>query len=259
MALTEIEKYYNKFNEDKRLTRRHGIVEFTTSMKYIKDYLKTMDNPKIIDIGAGTGKYSVALAEEGYDVTAVELVKKNLSQIKLKSDKVKAFEGNALKLKRFKDNTFDLTILFGPLYHLFTKEDRIKALSEAKRVTKKGGIILSAYYMNEYAVLIHGFRDNFIKQNIEQGKLDESFHIQTTTEDIYSMVRIEDIDELNKSVGLSRLKIIASDGASDYMRPILNKMDDETFELFIKYHLSICERADLIGASSHVVDITQKN
>ena len=69
-------EYYNKFNEDKRLTRRHGIVEFTTAMKYIEKYLSKFENPKIIDIGAGTGKYSIKLANKGYDVTAVELVKK---------------------------------------------------------------------------------------------------------------------------------------------------------------------------------------
>jgi len=75
-------KYYNKFNEDKRLTRRHGIVEFTVTMKYINDYLKNKNNPKILDIGAGTGKYSIELYNNGYDVSAVELVKHNLMTLK---------------------------------------------------------------------------------------------------------------------------------------------------------------------------------
>ena len=79
-------KYYNKFNEDKRLTRRHGIIEYTTSMKYIHKYLKKIDNPKIIDIGAGTGKYSCTLYDEGYDITAVELIKHNLMTLKNKME-----------------------------------------------------------------------------------------------------------------------------------------------------------------------------
>ena len=82
--MTELEKYYNKFNEDKRLTRRHGNVEFITSMKYIQKYLEKIPDAKILDVGAGTGRYSIALAEEGYDVTAVELVKYNLGILKSK-------------------------------------------------------------------------------------------------------------------------------------------------------------------------------
>ena len=54
----ELEKYYNKFCEDKRLTRRHGQVEYITSMKYIHEYLEN-DNAKILDVGAGTGRYSI--------------------------------------------------------------------------------------------------------------------------------------------------------------------------------------------------------
>ena len=250
--------YYNKFNEDKRLIRRHGIVEYTTTMKYILDILKDMNNPKIIDVGAGTGKYSIELANLGYDVTAIELVKHNLRQIEKKSSKVKTYEGNALDLSIFKDNTFDLVLLFGPLYHLISKEEKIKALKEAKRITKVNGFIMISYYMNEYAIIKHGFIDNYIKDSINNNEIDDSFHITPKSDDLYSMVRLEDINELNDIVKLTRVKIIAQDGPSDYIRPILNKMDAETFDIYIKYHMSICERYELIGASSHVLDILKK-
>ena len=72
---------------------------------------------------------------------------------------------------------------------------------------------------------------------------------------MYSYFRIEDIDQLNEKAGLHRMKMIAVDGAANYIRPFLKKMDEETFELFLKYQLSICERQDMIGASSHTVDI----
>ena len=68
-------------------------------------------------------------------------------------------------------------------------------------------------------------------------------------------MRLEDIDELVKDAGLTRYKIVAPDGASDYMRPVLNAMDDETFKKYIEYQLAVCERPELLGASSHTLDI----
>ncbi len=273
MSMTELEQYYNKFNEEKRLESRHGRVEYTTSMKYIhecidnriaeyKDTISCNNNDnrlKILDIGAGTGKYSIALAKEGYDVTAVELVKHNLGILKSKSDKVKAYQGNALKLKRFPDETFDVTLLFGPMYHLFTHEDKMRALLEAKRVTKTGGYILGAYCMNEYGVITYAFKERHIRECVEEKRLTDDFHSISEQKDLYDYMRIEDINALNEEAGLKRYKIISPDGPANYMRPFLNKLDEDEFEKFIEYQLATCERQDIIGAGAHTLDILQKD
>lgn len=253
--MNKIEKYYNKFNEDKRLLSRHGQVEFFVTMHYIKKYIENRTNLNILDIGAGTGRYSIALSEMGHNVTAVELVKHNLNVIKERSDKVNAIQGNALNLKKIKDNSFEITLLFGPMYHLFTFEEKVQALNEAKRVTKKNGLIFVAYVMNDYAVITYAFKEGNIKKCIEEGRLDSNFHCVALEDDLYSYVTLEDINKINQQCELEREQIIGVDGATDYIRPVLNKMAQEDFELFIKYQLSICERKDLIGASSHTLDI----
>jgi SAM-dependent methyltransferase len=259
--MNRIEEYYNKFNEEKRLNSRHGRVEFITTMKYIHEELAALDEGqtgeplRIIDIGAGTGRYSVPLSEEGYDVTAVELVRHNLGILKQKGSAVKAYEGNALKLKRFADDSFDAALLFGPMYHLHSEEEKLQALLEAKRVVRKDGLLFVAYIMNEYSVIQYAFKERHIMEALEQGLLDSSFHTQANANELYSFLRIEDIDRLNEQAGLFRKKIIAADGAANYMRPFLNALTEGEFEQFVQYHLATCERGDLLGASAHTVDI----
>jgi len=260
--MTQLEKYYNKFKEDHRLTTRHGKVEYEVSMKYIHDFVEIIRNGKkneeikILDIGAGTGRYSVALSQENFDVTAVELVKHNLDILMSKHAKVKCWPGDARDLSFLPDETFDITLLFGPMYHLHSVEDRLKALNEAKRVTKKDGYIFVAYVMNEYAILSYCFKEGKILECIKNKTLTENFHTITELEkDLYSYTRIEDMNKLNELANLERVKIFAPDGAADYMRREINALDEESFNWFIKYQLSICERADLIGASSHTVDV----
>lgn len=258
--MNALEEYYNKFNEEKRLNSRHGQVEFQVSMKYIHTYLPQADRDqfKILDIGAGTGRYSIPLFEEGYDVTAVELVQHNLGILKQKCPDISAYKGNALKLKRFRDNTFDLTLLFGPMYHLGSFEEKLQALKEAKRVTKKNGIILVAYCMNEYSIITYAFKEKHILECMENGMIDSSFHTCFKDDSLYDYVRTEDIAKLNQEAELKRLKILSPDGAANYIRPFLNALSEEEFAKFIEYQTSVCERADLLGAGAHIVDILQK-
>ncbi len=255
--MTALEKYYNKFNEEHRLDTRHGTVEFTTTLKYIHDFIPADKKISILDVGAGTGKYSVALSREGHTVTAVELVKRNLDVLEAKHEKVNCWQGNAMDLHFLKDATFDITLLFGPLYHLHTKEEMLTAFSEAKRVTKKGGYIFAAYVMNDYSIITYCFKQNHALEVVQNKKITDDWHTIASEDELYTYLRLEDIDELNRQTSLQRVKIFAADGPSDYIRRELNAMDEQTFQLFMQYHLSTCERPELLGASSHLVDVLQ--
>jgi len=144
------------------------------------------------------------------------------------------------------------------MYHLIDKKDKIKALEEAKRVLKDDGVILISYIMNDYAIIKHGFMDNNIGNALKNNMINKDFKIISKETDLYSYVRLDDIDNLNKKAKLKRIKIIAQDGATDYIRPYINNMDEETFDLYIKYQLKICEKKEMLGASSHLLDILKK-
>ena len=140
MKITEIlTSFYSSRKENDRLTSKHGAIEFITTTKYIEKYLKEGD--RILEIGCGTGRYSLYYAHKHFEVDAIELLEENLNVLRqniLPYDKIQAVQGNALDLSIYPDNTFDITLLLGPMYHLFTREDKLKCLGEALRVTKKG-------------------------------------------------------------------------------------------------------------------------
>ena len=208
--MADLNKYYNKFHEEHRLTTRHGQVEFRTTMHYIEESIRWLSDAKrriettggalkIADIGAGTGRYSVELCHRGYDVTAVELVPHNLEILRAKHENIKTWQGDARNLSFLEDETFDVTLLFGPLYHLHGDEEKLKALKESKRITKKGGIILVAYVMNEYSVISYCFKEHKWAEVADKGGLSQDFHTICREEDLYDYVRLEDIDRLNKA------------------------------------------------------------
>ena len=256
-----LEEFYNKSDEDGRLLSRHGSVEYLTTMKYIGESLAGIADPSILELGAGTGRYSVTLAKQGYNVTAVELFEHNLEILRAKLDgtePITAIRGNALDLSAFQDDSFDLTMVLGPMYHLFNKEDKIRALSEAVRVTKPGGKILAAYCMNEPTVVQYVFGMNHLHEVMRLNMITKDWHCVSEPKELFDLVRTEDIAELDAAVPVKRLKLVATDGATNYKREYIDAMDDETFDKWMDFHLAVCERQDLIGASHHTLDILQK-
>ena len=123
-----INAFYDGYCEDLRLKKsRHGQLEYLTTMHYINKM--TAANSSALEIGAGTGRYSIALAKKGYKVTALELADRNFDILKENAkgiQNVHCYQGDALDLGGLEDNSFDLTLVLGPMYPLFTKEDMLK-------------------------------------------------------------------------------------------------------------------------------------
>lgn len=259
-AKAYLTNYYQNYDEDGRLTTRHGMVEYLTTMKYIEKYLRP--SMRVMEIGAATGRYSHALAQKGYRVDAVELMEHHIEIFQkntLPDEPVTITQGDARDLSAFASDTYDVTLLLGPLYHLFTTEDKLKALSEAIRITKKGGVVFAAYCMGDASVLSYGFIRGEIHNIIEKCMLDtETFDTFSHPWDIFELHRKEDIDQLRSHFPVTQLHFLASDGYANHMRETVDNMDDAMYELYLKYHLATCERPDMIGYSHHTLDIFRK-
>lgn len=257
-----LNEFYSHYDEDGRLSKKHGSVEFLTTMRYIGKYIKPGD--RVLEVGAGTGRYSHALARQGYTVDAVELIGHNIDVFQNNTqpgENISITQGNALDLYAFSDNTYDITLLLGPLYHLYTKEDKRQALREAIRVTRPGGVIFAAYVISDGCLLDEGFlRGNInVAEYVKTGLLDgETFAAKSEPKDLFELVRKEDVDELMRDFPTTRLHYVASDGCALLLRDAIDAMDDETFRLYLDYHFATCERADLLGVTSHALDVFRK-
>ena len=257
-----LNEFYSHYDEDGRLSKKHGSVEFLTTMRYIGKYIKPGD--RVLEVGAGTGRYSHALARQGYTVDAVELIGHNIDVFQNNTqpgENISITQGNALNLSAFSDNTYDITLLLGPLYHLYATDDKRQALREAIRVTRPGGVVFAAYVISDGCLLDEGFhRGNInVAAYVEQGLLDGvTFAAKSEPKDLFELVRKEDVDELMRGFSTTRLHYVATDGCALLLREDIDAMDDETFRLYLDYHFATCERADLLGVTSHALDVFRK-
>ena len=252
--------YGQHCDEDARLRSRHGMVEFLTTMRYIKRYLKP--NGKILEIGAGTGRYSHELAQKGYTVDAVELLEHNIEVFQrntLPGEPVTVRQGNALDLSGFGNDAYDLTLLLGPMYHLYTVEEQRRALTEAIRVTKPGGVVFAAYCGSDATAIQGGFLKGMFKEQQHRALVDPvTFKLSSDPPHLFALHRKEDIDALMEGLPAGRLHFVGTDMAAGYIADTIDQMDDELYELYLRYHFATCERADLVGASNHYLDIFKK-
>ena len=256
-----LKQFYENYDEDNRLTSRHGSVEYLTTMRYIEKHLRP--GMRILEIGAATGRYSHALARQGYRVDAVELLTHNIEIFKANTqahEDITVTQGNATDLSAFGDETYDLTLLLGPMYHLFTEEDQLAALREAVRVTKKGGTVFVAYCGNDATILQFCFLRGMLKDEHYKALIDPvTFKAASDPIDLFALHRPKEIAALRSHFAVTPLHFVAADGYVNYMRDTVAQMDDELFETYLRYHFATCERADMLGYSNHYLDIFRKD
>lgn len=254
-----IKEFYETHEEDERFISKHGKVEFLTTVAYIEKYLRK--GMKILEIGAGTGRYSHYFARNGYEVDAIELTDYNIKVFKANifpDERITITKGDAIDLSSIDSDKYDITLLLGPMYHLYTREDQLSAISEAVRVTKKKGIVFSAYCMSDLTMYQYCFGRNMILDADKSSKIDDNFKLYSLPEDIFQLYRKEDIDDLMSGFNVERLHYVGTDMLTNMMRECIDNMSDDVFEIYMKYHFNICERSDMVGATNHILDIFRK-
>ena len=252
--------FYDQHIEDTRLQRtRHGQLEYAVTMKYIHRYAQK--GAKVLELGAGTGRYSVALAKEGMDVTAVELVESNYAMLKENCrgvESIRAFQGDATDLSRFDDDAFDVTLVFGPMYHLYEPDEINKAIDEAIRVTKPGGVLLFAFISVFAIMYANYFFGNWASGQEENFTSD--YRVRHFKEQLFTGYDVVEFEALFENRDVTWITTAGVDGL---LEPIEKRPDfdipDEDFDAFVEWYTAFAEKRELLGSTNHLLYICRKN
>ncbi len=143
----DIAAYYARAPEESRLREGAAQLEFARTCEIILR-LGPPAPAVVLDVGGGPGRYARWLAGLGYEVHLIEPVSR-LVELARHADRDSPRPlagcriGDARALDR-PDRSADLVLLLGPLYHLPDAADRVRALAEAHRVLRPGGVLFAA-------------------------------------------------------------------------------------------------------------------
>ena len=263
--------YYNKFDEWGRLDREP--IEFMINMHHIRAHLPP--SGRILDNGAGPGKYSIELAKQGYQMTLsdlttrlVEMAQQKVIEFQLQ-DHFNGFHVmDACDLSSLSDEQFDATIMLGPMYHLQSKENRKQAIQELYRVTKSGGVVFVAFMSRTKFLQTSLHHPQFWKPNhtsqgittfLETGVFNHSDEGRFTEAYYYP---IDQITPLMESQGFQTVKLIGSSSVATNMSKeqwdYWKERGEEEFNAIMNIVLEHSDNPYILGSSSHIMYIGRK-
>lgn len=263
-----IEDYYKSIDEENRLaSSKTRLTEFLTTLEVVSKFLTA--SSKILELGAGYGKYSFHFANQGHDVLAFELLEHHIQGMKDHhsnnpkiAGSIKIKQGNAIDLSGQSSEEFDFVLNLGPLYHLVKKEEQDQCLNESLRVLKPGGHLAIAY-VNKFVVIANNikysndiFKNSLIDQVIDKGVTYSKDPMWASAE--ANFYKPEEIASLLENTGLEIVDHVATEGISVLLKEQINSLSEDDFQEWLRFHLKTCREPSIMGYSGHGLIVGRK-
>jgi S-adenosylmethionine-dependent methyltransferase len=263
--LNKIEEFYdnNTSMEWDRLDNHP--LEFEITKKILDLYISP--NSKIADIGGGSGKYSFYLKQKNHTINLVDISSKNIELAKLKSNELginldNYIHGNSCDLSFFDDNSFDVVLCMGPLYHIFQKADRDKTIHECLRILKPNGIIIFSF-ISKFSLPFMVFE--LFPERIKEyqkyfetvantgemiGKLNNGF-------DAY-LFYPEEILEYLSNFNIKMKELSGAEGLFAQQEKKIKELTRDLQEEWITYSFNNRSNPSILGSNNHLLYIGHK-
>jgi len=264
--MDEVIKFYENVDEELRFQRNSRRIEFLTTLRALDPWVK--NSSSILELGAGSGAYSIYYATNGHEVTALDITPSNIDKINKKISEHKAINlntmiGNATNLSEFHADSFNTVLCLGPYYHIIDDETRHQLLEESLRVLCTGGILAIAY-INKYSVvpmlvkkLPEFIQEGTINKVVELGYLKGEDPESFWTDSHYTTPA--EIEDFLQQYNVTIIDHLGTDGVSHTISDEVDELSEEQFDTYQNYHYKTCREPSILGISTHGLIICKKN
>jgi SAM-dependent methyltransferase len=264
--ISNIAAYYNRNpgSEHRRLEEHQ--LEYDLTWRFLEVYLPP--SGEILEIGAGTGHYTLGLVQMGYTVTAVDFSKANLEACQEYltkagfANRVEFILDDARYMNDVPQKEYDAVLLMGPLYHLVEESDRKMALKQAYDRLRTGGVIFSAF-ISRFGIF--GVIMKIMPDSIEDQKQVRSVLTRGRDREGWPsggfrafFSTVEEIAPLHEKIGFQTIKLVGVEPAISADDESYNKLEGERRGLLLNLLYEISDQPSIVGASQHLLYIGRK-
>jgi SAM-dependent methyltransferase len=260
-----VSHYEDEIREEDRITTGRGRLELLRTQEILRRHLPEPP-ADILDVGGATGVHASWLAVDGYRVHIVDLTPRHVEKARadLEPLGVSAELGDARRLSGA-DASFDVVLLFGPLYHLVDRADRVQALREARRVVRPGGMVAVAA-INRFASLFDGLSQGFLfepefRAIVERDLLDGCHVNPEQRPHWFTTAFFHHPDELRSEIddaGLELVELVGVEGIAHWQPHLDERWEtDEGRDTILFAARAVESEPSLLGLSSHLVAVAR--
>jgi len=264
--VSDIAAYYDNDPENEQFRLEKHQLEHELTWRYLEQYLPSQGS--ILEIGAGTGRYTLELARRGYTITAVDLSAVEIEQCRQTltdsglEKQVRLVLADARDLGVVTERGFDVVMLMGPLYHLVLEADRREALRGSFERLRAGGLIFSAF-ISRFGIMcdliknvpgwIEGRAE--VRSVLDKGKSPDDFP-RGGFRGYFALA--SEITSLHEGLGFETLTLVGVEPAIGADDESYNKLQGQERQLWLDLLYEISTEASTIGASRHLLYIGRK-
>ncbi|HYN88979.1 MAG TPA: class I SAM-dependent methyltransferase [Ardenticatenaceae bacterium] len=262
-----IEGFYDESTQREWERLEQHRTEFAVTVRALHDFL-TPPPARVLDVGGGPGRYAIALAHRGYQVTLVDLSRRNLQaaaeHARVAGAQVENFvHADATDLSFAASSSFDAVLLLGPLYHLLEVEERRAALREAHRVLAPGGTIFAAF-ITRYAPVRYAAKHDpalIVTRRAELDEFLESGRLRPGPNggfgDAY-LAHSAEIRPLLADAGFDCLTVVACEGVVSMIEERVNELEGELWDAWVELNYRLGADPSVHGGAEHLLYVGRK-